>query len=273
MRNVTFYHGLLKKYITLFGTLFSDVWVNRTDSSGGVKQSFRVPIVYSPREKLLARIDDIERNKDPLKQPYAMLFPRMGFEITAYSYASERKLGSTLKFARNDTETGNRRSMVYAPVPYDLTFTLTIASKNQEDAAMIVEQILPYFTPMWTPTVRLISDPEVVIDVPIILSDISSEDSYEGSFEQSRLLLWTLNFTMKAQFFGPVRNRPVINLTNTNIFPGLDGDPNPDVTFIWPGMTADGEPTTDPDLAVDRNLVNREDDWDYVVDDTKPSDP
>ena len=52
----TFYNGTLRKYVILFGTLFNNIWVNREDESGAVKQSFKIPLSYSPREKLLARI-------------------------------------------------------------------------------------------------------------------------------------------------------------------------------------------------------------------------
>ena len=40
----TFYHGLIRKYVTLFGTLFNDVYVNRPDTAGGVINTVKVPL-------------------------------------------------------------------------------------------------------------------------------------------------------------------------------------------------------------------------------------
>ena len=41
-------------------------------------------------------------------------------------------------------------------------------------------------------------------DVPIVLNGVSFQDDYEGSFEDRRIIEYTLDFTMKTYFFGPV---------------------------------------------------------------------
>ena len=47
-------------------------------------------------------------------------------------------------------------------------------------------------------------------DVPITLNSVSMEDSYDGSFEDNRIIEYTLDFTMKVYFFGPVYTGEVI---------------------------------------------------------------
>ena len=47
-------------------------------------------------------------------------------------------------------------------------------------------------------------------DVPITLNSVSMEDTYEGSFEDNRIVEYTLDFTMKVYFFGPVYTGEVI---------------------------------------------------------------
>ena len=60
----TFEHGLIRKYVILFGTLFNDVYIKRTDDSNNQTQVLKIPISYAPRDKLLARIDaDPELNR------------------------------------------------------------------------------------------------------------------------------------------------------------------------------------------------------------------
>ena len=49
--------------------------------------------------------------------------------------------------------------------------------KNAEDGSKIIEQILPFFTPEWTVTVRLIQEMNIVMDIPVILDNIAIEDS------------------------------------------------------------------------------------------------
>ena len=47
-------------------------------------------------------------------------------------------------------------------------------------------------------------------DVPIILSSVSYEDSYQGNFEERRAIMYTLAFTAKFYLYGPVTSDKVI---------------------------------------------------------------
>jgi hypothetical protein len=75
--------------------------------------------------------------------------------------------------------------------------------KNAEDGTYIIEQILPYFNPMWSATLNLVPEMGIKHDVPITLDNVVCEDTYEGDFLNRRAIIWTLNFTLKGYFFGP----------------------------------------------------------------------
>jgi hypothetical protein len=49
-----------------------------------------------------------------------------------------------------------------------------------------------------------------VRDVPIVLTSVAMEDTYEGSFEERRVIEYTLEFQMKLYFFGPVYTGQII---------------------------------------------------------------
>lgn len=271
----TFYHGTLRKYVTLFGTLFNDIWINREDGEGNVVNSQKIPLSYSPREKLLARIEGIDEDQDPLQQPFAIILPRMGFEITGFEYDSSRKLTSINKFVRQTTDNNsNVQKYQYNPVPYNITFDLSIFVKNTSDGTMIIEQILPYFTPEWTTTVQLVSDPNITLDVPLILNSVSQDDVYEGSFEERRSLIWTLSFTMKGYFFGPTKRQGVITLANTTAYDVNSFDDIDDAVgvatgnervVVTPGLDANGNPTTDANSSIDRSEISAEDNYDFIT--------
>ncbi len=74
-----FYNSLFKKYVVIFGTLFNNIKIERKNSTGGLEQTFKVPIAYGPREKFLARIED---NPDATALT-AIKLPRMAFEISS----------------------------------------------------------------------------------------------------------------------------------------------------------------------------------------------
>ena len=78
------------------------------------------------------------------------------------------------------------------------------------DALQITEQILPYFQPEYTVTMKMIDDMSDVRDVPIILNSVSMDDQFEGSFEERRVIEFNLEFTMKLYFFGPVYTGDII---------------------------------------------------------------
>lgn len=263
----TYYHGVVRKYVALFGTLFNDIYINRYDPDTDITQSVKVPINYGPREKVLARVvSDPELNKMP-----AIQLPRMTFEIASMTYASSRKLNTLGKRYKQDATDSSKLSYQYNPVPYDIGFALSIIVKNADDGANIVEQILPFFTPEWTTTVEIIPEMDLTVDIPVILNSVDVQDDYEGDYVTRRSLIWTLNFTMKAYVFGPVRKSGVIKFANTNIYDST-ATPNTHLSSIdtRPGLTANGAPTSNAELTVALGEIESSDNYGFIITVTKP---
>lgn len=265
-----FYHASIRKYITLFGTLFNDIEIDRLTSTSDVYQTIRVPLTYGPKEKVLVRLD-----QDPnLNRKYAIALPRMSFEMTNINYAPDRKLPTINKNVTVDANTAKRVKSQYMPVPYDFMFTLSIMVKNAEDGTRILEQILPFFRPEWTPSVNLIPEMNIAMDIPIVLLDVVSQDTYEGNFEERRALTWTLNFLMKGYIFGPVAKTGVITLADVNfmdatlyddINTAVNSAPIIETIEIKPGLTSNGQPTSNNSLTVDRDEIGANDNYGYIT--------
>ena len=105
----------------------------------------------------------------------------------------------------------------YVPVHYNLEMDMSIFSKNADDAAQIIEQIIPYFQPSYTISINSIPELNIVDDVPITLNSIAIEDTYEGDYETRKVLIYNLSFGIKARFYGPVSNTGIINKSIANI--------------------------------------------------------
>ncbi len=279
-----FYNSTIRKYVALFGTYFNQLEVRRTSTDGTLNQRQIVPISYGPYQKILARLDQdpnieggasFDADGNPSAgQPYAMTLPRMAFELTSFTYDAERKVAPTRKIRKTavDEANGGRR-FVYSGTPYNMGFSLYIMAKYNEDAVKCLEQILPFFNPEFTSTVRLIDGLEPM-DIPLILSDVTSEDLYEEAFTTRRSILYTLNFNMKGWFFGPERDKEVIRFIDTRIATDTPTDTEfEEFKTLQPGMTANNEPTTDITQTVDYSLIEFDDDWDYIkrTSDTEPS--
>ena len=213
MFNNEFYHETIRRYVIVFGTMFNDMVVHRRNAAGTIVKRLKVPIAYGPRAKFLSRI-----KQDPtLTKPDAISLPRMSFQIVGYNYDPARKL-QTVGQMRGAVANTSVNGVVYNPVPYNIDFELSIYVLNAEDGTMLIEQILPFFTPEWTNTMKLIDDIDLRMDVPVVLNTINTEDTYEDAYENRRTIIHTLNFTMKGYIFGPVRNKDIILIANTRTF-------------------------------------------------------
>jgi hypothetical protein len=235
LNNNVYYHGIIRKCIVGFGTLFSDIYIDRREGdsvTGNVIQRLQVPLAYAPKEKWVVRLD-----QDPgLENHTYVSLPRMSFEIIGYNYDPQRKVNRMQQIKCGDGS--GSVSTMYTPVPYNLDLSLYILTKTQEDGLQIIEQILPTFTPEYTLSINVVPDMNVKIDVPIVLNSVSVQDDYDGDFQTRRFVTHSLNFQMKMNLFGPIGGQSVIETVNANIGQKEDFS-NPNRIY-----TAEGDVTT-----------------------------
>lgn len=196
--NNPFYHGSTRKLIVAFGGLFNNIMVRTEDSTGDTQKIVKVPIAFAQKEKFIVRLQ-----QDPaLQEDIETLLPRLAYELTGYNYDASRQLNKlNRKYCfRND---GTPIKM-FAPVPYDVNFNLYSFTRTTDDNLQIMEQILPFFSPDMNLAIKMLQDPEVVLDVPLVLNGVTTDDQYDGGFEERRYIVSTYSFTMKALFYGPM---------------------------------------------------------------------
>ena len=212
MFNSHFYHSHIRNTVAVFGTLFNNISVHRKDKAGNLISAVKVPLSYGPKQKFLARLFE----EPDLNAPeVAIRLPRMSFELTGMNYDTSVKLNKMNKLTKPDI---HGKTAVYNPVPYVMNFTLTVYAKNQDDALQVVEQILPYFNPEYVVTIKEVPELDLKRDIPIVLQSVSYSDDYEGDFTSRRVLMYSLDFSMKTFFYGPVKqNIAVIKDVYANI--------------------------------------------------------
>lgn len=210
-----FYHQKLRKSVAIFGALFNNIYVLRTNASNQVISQVKVPLSYGPQRKFL---DRIRQNPDlDTDTKVAIKLPRMSFEITSIQYDAARQLQKSNNFTQSGTL--GSRNKFYSFVPYNVGFQLSIYAKNQDDALQIVEQILPYFNPQYTLTMKPFADyPDIKEDIPIALIGVDFTDDYESPLEQRRTIIYTLSFDMRVNFYGPITDSKVIRTAYTNVY-------------------------------------------------------
>ena len=211
-----FYNESMRRMTIAFGQLFNKIKVKRKDSEGDVVQSMAVPLAYAPKEKFLVRLDQ-QPSLD--EREFAITLPRMSFEISGISYDGSRKLTRVQKYKQvKSGEDGKVMTYNYTPVPYNISYTLNIFTATAESGLQIVEQILPFFQPDYTVTVIAVPELDIKRDVPIILNDVSYEDSYSGDYTTRRAVIYTLNFTAKTYLFGPATTQKTIKEVQSDLY-------------------------------------------------------
>jgi hypothetical protein len=214
-----FYHSHIRKTVSVFGTLFNNISVQRKDGSGNAVNNIKVPLSYGPKQKFLTRLFE----EPDLNAPeVAIRLPRMSFELTSMQYDTSVKLNKMNVVAKPNPF---GQSTIRNPVPYIMNFELNIYAKNQDDALQVVEQIIPYFNPEYVVTIKEIPSLSINRDIPVVLQSVNYTDDYEGDFTSRRVLIYTLDFSMKTFFYGPINaNQGVIKdvTINTRDYDGED---------------------------------------------------
>jgi hypothetical protein len=203
-----FYHATVRKSVAVFGTMFNNITVARKKGDGSLINQVKVPLAYGPKQKFLSRLDSLTGQDASV----ALKLPRISFEITGIDLDTSKKLSKRSEIIEpGTTGTTNSRKSIKQFVPYNINMQLNIMAKNQDDGLQILEQILPYFQPEYTLSIKPVDEfDSFKQDVPIILNSVSFDDQYEGDYQSRRVLIYTLDFTMKMSFYGPTSNSKVI---------------------------------------------------------------
>lgn len=253
-----FYHSLTRKYVIIFGNVFNDISVARFDKNGRYVQNIPVPIKYGPTSRYYA-----ELLNPPEEQRVSLKLPMISFYDSQLTYDSDRQIPNIhINVANGDMELSKSINKYFVPTPMKITMDMTIMSKNVEDAAQIVEQIVPFFTPSIQVKANLIEGLEP-FDIQINLTGLSKEHAYEEVTRQ--FVQWTLTFEVWAWFFGPKKNQGVIKQSIVSFINDYTSKKMATVT-TQPGLTEDGKPTTDINESIDYRLIKETDDYGYIED-------
>lgn len=259
MFGTTFYYSTTRKYVIAFGNAFNDIIIQRINSTGQPTQILKIPLTYAPKDKMLARVEG-DKNLD---KQIAITLPYLSFELLNIQYDGNRKKNTLNQIVRK-SQNPNKVRYTYQSVPYNLNFNLYIYVKNAEDGTKILEQILPYFKPQWDMTLNLIPELNIKLDTPLILNSVSSEDKYDGSFTERRAIIWTLNFTLEGEYFGPIKEKPIIKFAKQQFYMGENSTEIIGYINTEPGLTANGQPTSIKSQSIDPNLIEIDNDFGFV---------
>ena len=211
-----YYNESIRKLVLAFGSLFESVYVIRKNTDGSVKEKIRVALSYGSKEKFIWRISqESSLSKNSRVQ---IVLPKLGFEITTMIYDPSRKLNRTLQ--RSDV-VNDVFYKAYAEVPYIIGFSLYAFTRNMDDMLQIVEQIVPYFAPDYTVTVKM-NELYPNVDIPFVLNNVNIDEKYEGTFDDRRILITSFDFSSKTYIYPNICGSTggIIERSDVNIYDG-----------------------------------------------------
>jgi len=258
MLGTQFYNQAVRKTVISFGTLFNNIELKKI-VDGQVMEVEKVPLAYGPKQKFLYRLQGNPTDG----RKVAITMPRMYFEMTGIDYDASRKTPATQKYKTVINDEGKEVRTQYVPVPYNISFEVGILAKSQDDGLQILEQILPFFQPSFSMSIKFIPDMDEVRDVAIVLNNVDFEDDWEDDFSTRRSITYSMQFTAKSYIYGPYTKADVIR--KSRIIETI-GDTNVNKRHVELSYTPKAKTDINQDgqvTAADDALVTADDDFGF----------
>lgn len=189
--------------IIAFGAVFNDVSIRRFDSTDTVVDTQKVPLAYAPKEKMLVKLNQDIAGTSTTGADVSTVLPRMSFEITGINYNAIKQTAPVTEIVVQNDADNTTVTKVFKPIPYKINIDLNIFAKYADDSLQIVEQILPFFAPRFNVSV-FETDLNIKRDIPIELESVNYEDTYDGSFEDRRAIIYTMSFSAEVNMYGNI---------------------------------------------------------------------
>jgi len=258
MLGTQFYNQAVRKTVVSFGTLFNNIELKKT-VDGQVIETEKVPLAYGPKQKFIYRLQGNPTDG----RKVAITLPRIYFEMTGIDYDAARKTPATQKYKTVINDNGNEVRTQYVPVPYNISFEVGILCKSQDDGLQILEQILPFFQPSFSMSLKFIPDMDEVRDVAVVLNSVDFDDDWEDDFSTRRSITYTMQFTAKSYIYGPYTKADVIR--KSRIIETI-GDTNVNKRHVELSYTPKAKTDINQDgqvTAADDALVTADDDFGF----------
>jgi len=190
-----YYYSVFRKTIVQLANLFNNIKVAKYESDGSISKFIQVPLKFATKDKMYQSVEDNKRTR-PL--------PMMALSMYGITHDPMRIAAKgQYVISSRDVEAGTINSYLI-PVPYNLDFQMTIATKYKIEIDQILEQILAYFNPFVYVRIRLDEiSPTTYFDVKVLFTSATPELQTDLTEQEMRIESWTLYFTVYTYLFTP----------------------------------------------------------------------
>lgn len=200
-----FYHSSIRRYVSLFGSIFSDLYIKRNADDTDREDTIKVPIRYDKGHMYMKVAQDESREIHQVSR----ILPAMAFRLDNFYKDVSRKTNPMNKIQKPTYGADGTIKYQFNRIPYNFIFGLVIRTKNSDDMLQLVEQIIPVFDGNLSITIEDDTGVPVEQDIIISMQEISMEDNFDNEM-QERLIEYTLIFELKGYLYKKTQSGYVI---------------------------------------------------------------
>lgn len=202
-----FYHATFENAIKIFGKMFYNIQIKKGNDY------LTVPISFAKKDKIIQKFNQFQAHDG--QDELTISLPRMGFIMGDPIIDKTRQLNRLHKLVSGP----DKLRSSFNSIPYTVPFYLSIMTKNIIEMFQIVEQILPFFSPEFSITINDVPELNLTTDYIYKFDSIVEEsNTYDGTFDDRRLIIWTINFTCDLNLYHPVIDSKLIKKIIINGF-------------------------------------------------------
>lgn len=200
-----FYHGSIRKYTVLFGSVFEGLHVRRADGKGR-EEFVAVPIRYASgnRYEKLAQ-DAAGREVNKTRESV----PAIAYRLQSFAIDEIRKGNPNIRLGAIAPDSPSGTGTQYNRVPYNFTYELSIRTKTLGEMMQCAEQIIPAFNSKVSVRIQDSEDIGADQDIVIGLDDVQMDDNWEQD-DDPHYIEWTFLFTLKGYLYQRTKTVPLV---------------------------------------------------------------
>lgn len=205
-----FYNESIRRYTTIFGGLFTELYIKRSDETADREDYIKVPIKFG-RGFLYEKLNPSEDTREYKR--VRQILPAMAFELTNIQYDKNRKLNRNQMLAATSTNPDDSKNWTYNPEPYIFEYSLFIRTKNSDDFFQIMEQIIPQFSTDVTLRISDLPPNSLMVDRDIVIQLVKEaqwQDTWADVTKDTRTIDIEMKFNLNGYLYSKVQKGPVI---------------------------------------------------------------
>lgn len=203
MKNYTF-DWEIQTISTMLLNALSEIVIKRYNVDKEPQDQIKIRIVYAPKQRVLADLLDKDQN---------LQLPVMAVYIGGISRDPNRVFNKVLGTYKSNT--GTTVTNEPQPLPIDINYNVTIATRYQSDMDQILSNFLPYVNPYFVISWRTPGRPDYEIRSSVYWNgNVSISYPFDIAASQVAKVVADLSFTFKGWLFQSL-NQDATNIIHT----------------------------------------------------------